>query len=294
MTKGKGVFFHPPISVIDDGEEEDRKQPAIPKTRTARFIQTKDGIQIIVTKDGFMGLTMIGTNKEILELINVLITITMTKGHRSLFASESDLCDFDFDFDKQEITITGSQVFSLRNRFEFERDNNSTYSLWAQTPRDIIYMRAMGGIFNRAYDFYKNIELRNYVLLLGEAWGLAYERLFKASFLYSWMIIENLIKNYTVKHIDSLSISPPENKILHKNTKNTSQSIQLLYQLNKMDETTFKSLEKLREIRNKVTHDITTEIDSDQCHNCIYAANEIIYNKFNALVSPFVNITLPK
>ena len=292
MTNGKGVFFHPPISVIDNGEEEDLKKPSSPKTREVRFIQTKESIKIIVTKDGFMGLIMTGTNNEILELINVLITITMTKGHRSLFVSENDLCDFDFE--KKEIKITGSQVFSLRNRFEFERDNDGTYSLWAQTPRDTLFMKSMTGIFNQAYDFYKNKELRNYVLLLGEAWGLAFEKLFKASFLYAWTIIENLIKNYTINHINSLSISVPENKILRKNTKNISQSIQLLHQLNKIDDDTFESLEKLREIRNGVTHDITTDIDSDQCHNCIYTANKIIYNKFNALTSPFVNITLPK
>jgi len=218
----------------------------------------------------------------------------MTKGQRSLFASENDLCDFKFNFDKQEITITGNQVFSLRNRFELERDNDNTYSLWAQTSRDIVLMKVMGGIFNQAYDFYKNKELRNYVLLLGESWGLSYEKLFKASFLYSWMIIENIIKNYMIIHIDSLSISGPENKILRKNTKNISQSIKLLHQLNKIDDDTFNSLEELREIRNEVTHDITTEINSDQSHNCMHAAMEIIYNKFNALTSPFVNITLPK
>lgn len=279
MIKGKGVFFHPPISVIDDGEEQDRKQPTIPKTRTIKFSQTKEDIQIIVTTDGFLGLIMNGTDDEIIELINVLITTTMLNNQRSLIVSEYDLCDFKYDLCNQKITITANQVFSLRNRFEFERDNDNTYSLWAQIPRNAVLMKVIPGIFDKAYDIYKNKELRNYVLLLGVSWGLSYEKLFKASFLYSWIIIENRIKNYISKYIDSLEKLEPENKILKNNTKNISQSIKLLHKLNKIDDDTFNSLKKLRGLRNKIVHDITTKINTNETKNCMDVAKEIIFNK---------------
>ena len=109
---------------------------------------------------------------------------------------------------------------------------------------------------------------------------------------YSWMIIETTIDNYLTNHIESLSISEPEKKIIKQNTNQISRSIKLLHDLQKMDDETFDSIEKLRDKRNYIVHEFSTQISPDDAHNCLHVANEIIYNKFNQLPSPFVNITL--
>ena len=290
IIKGKGVFFHPPLSIVDTDEEPDLTQPESRKTRTVRFVQTKDNFQIIVTTDGFVGVTLGDSDDDILKLLNVFIATILTKGQRALFALDVDLCNFEYDHDKSKIIIQDAQVFSLRNRFEFERDNNDTYSLWAQTPRDKVFFKTMATYFDQAYAFYQNDELREYILLLGEAWGLSYEKLHKASFLYSWMIIETTIENYLTNHIESLSISEPEKKIIEKNTNQIAHSIKLLHDLQEMDEDTFTSIEKLRDKRNDLVHEFATQINYDDAFNCIHVANELIYNKFNLLPSPFVNI----
>ena len=297
IEKGKGVFFHPPISVVDT-EDPDLERPTESKTRKVRFTYIPRGssIEIIVTKDGFIGPIMIGNDDEILEFINILIATAMSKGQRALFASEHDLCSFSYDRTTQIISIGSSEVFSLRNRFEFERDHDTTYGLWRQTPRDKVSMKEIPGVwFDTAYNFYKDPELKTYVLLLGEAWGLSYEGMHKAAFLYSWMIIETTVENYLEHHIDSLSLSSLEKKVFKDNaSKTTFQRIGILKKLSKIDDTTYNSLEKLRQIRNSVTHEITTQISSDDTHNCMHVANEIIYNKFNQLSSPFVEIKLIK
>lgn len=292
IINGKGVFFHPPLSIVDIDEEPDLTQPENVKTRKVRFVQTKDDFKIIVTTDGFVGVTFVGSDDDILKLLNVLIATVLTKGQRALFASNVDLCNFEYDHDNSKITIHAPQVFSLRNRFEFERDYDNTYSLWAQTPRDKLFLKIMAGYFNQGYSFYQNDELRDYILLLGEAWGLSYEKLHKASFLYSWMIIETTIDNYIENHIESLLISEHEKKIIKQNTNQISRSIKLLHDLQEMDDETFNSIEKLRDKRNDIVHEFTTQVSENDAYNCIHGANEIIYNKFNLNSSPFVNIRL--
>ena len=120
----------PPIIVIDIDEESDIEKPPAFKTRTARFSQNlTESIRVVVTNDGFIGLVMEGSNDEFLKFLNTLISTMMSKGQRALFVLDSDLCSFDYDFDKQIVAISSSEVFSLINRFEFERDSNEMYSL---------------------------------------------------------------------------------------------------------------------------------------------------------------------
>lgn len=295
MSNGKGAFCHPPISVVDDNEESNLEKPSAHKTRKARFSQNlTDSIQVVVTDDGFIGLIMDGSDDEILKFLNALISTMLSKGQRSLFVSDSDLCSFDYDFDKQTVVISNSEVFSLRNRFEFERDSNETYSLWRETPRDTVSMKVLAGWFTFALKFYQNEELRNYLLLLGESWGLSYGKMYKASFLYSWMIIETSLEQFWKNHIDSLNLVEPEKDIFRKKVKNISNIIEVLKKLSKIDEKTFQSIEKMRDLRNKLIHKMSTSISPDDAHNCLHVANEIIYNKFNQLRSPFVNIELVK
>lgn len=296
VEKGKGVFFHPPISVVDT-EDPDLDFPSTPKSRKVRFtyVPRDSKIEIIVTTDGFVAPVLKGSNDEILEFINVLIATAMSKGHTALFASTHDLCSFNYDRTTDILSIGGNEVFSLRNRIEFERDNKSTYSLWKQIPRDLVSMREIpGSWFDTAYKFYIDSELKILILLLGESWALAYDKSFKASFLYAWMIIETTLQNFRFLHIDSLNITEPEKKIIKNDTRNISLSIKLLHDVGLIDDTTFNSLEKIREKRNDIAHDITTTINSDDATNCMHIANEIIYNKFNKLSSPFVNIVLVK
>ena len=67
-------------------------------------------------------------------------------------------------------------------------------------------MKTLAGWFSFAIKFYQNEELRNFLLLLGESWGLAYGKMHKASFLYSWMIIETSLEQFWKNHIDSLNL----------------------------------------------------------------------------------------
>jgi len=68
IIKGKGVFFHPPLSIVGIDEEPDLTKPESPKTRTVRFVQTKDDFQIIVTTDGFVGVTLVGSDNDVIQL----------------------------------------------------------------------------------------------------------------------------------------------------------------------------------------------------------------------------------
>lgn len=291
IYKGKGVFCHPPICVIDAGEDSDLEKPPFHKARKKKFSEKlTDAIQVVVTNDGFIGLVMEGSDDEILEFINTLISIMMSKGQRSLYALEEDLCQFEYNSDTQVVHIVSNQVFSLRNRLEFERDNDITYSLWRMTPRDSVDVKTLNEWFVSALKFYQDDDLRNYLLLLGESWGLAYEKKFKASFLYAWIIVETALENYCLNH-DSLSV---EKTVLKNKVKNISNIIETLKKHAKIDSDSFQSIEKMRNLRNKLVHKITTEITSDDAHNCMHVANKILYNKFNQLESPFVNITLVK
>ena len=297
IHKGKGVFFFPPITVHDIGESGVLDAPPNPKQRTVKFTHTKSPspIKIVVTDDGFIAPIMQGTDEEILEFLNVIIATAMGKGYPAHYATENDLCSFSWEEGSDILQITGSQVYSLRNRLGFERDNDQTLGLWKQSPRDKVSMHSMGAAWlDQGHSFYNDPTLKEYVILLGEAWGLSYDKMYTASFLYAWMIIENFLETYWHDYVDSLTISDIDKEIMKKNVQQTSHNFtEILLKLGKLDGETKGSLTKLRTIRNELVHHMT-KASMDDAHNCMHVVNEMIYNVFNKVDNPFVGIKLIK
>lgn len=297
IHEGKGVFVFPPITVHDVGESGVLDAPTTPKQRKVKFTHTKSPspIKTVVTEDGFLAPIMHGTDEEILEFLNVIIGTAMGKGYQAHYVTEDDFCSFRWEEGSDILQITSSQVFSLRNRLEFERDNDQTIDLWKQMPRNKVEMHSMGSAWlDQGHSFYNEPKLKEYVILLGDAWGLSYDKMYTASFLYAWMIIENFLETFWYDYVDSLTVSSIDKEVMKKNVQQTSFNFtEILLKLGKLDSETKGSLTKLRQIRNDLVHDMTKASLND-AHNCMHVVNEMIYNVFNKVANPFAGIKLIK
>lgn len=292
---GKGVFIFPPISVHDVNESGDLDKPVGFKQRTVKFTHTKSPspIKTIVTEDGFIAPIMQGTDDEILEFLNVIIATALSKGHQAHYVTRDDFCSFSWEDGSDVLSISSSHVFSLRNQLEFERDREETFSLWKQMPREKIEMHSMSSVWlDQGHSFYNDTKLRDYVILLGEAWGLSYDRIDTASFLYAWMIIENFLETYWYDYVDSLSVSDTEKDIIKNNVQQTSYNFtEILQKLGHLDSVTKGTLTSLRKIRNGIVHE-KKKASKDDALNCMHVVNEMIYKVFNNDPNPFSGITL--
>jgi len=294
IHRGKGVFVFPPITVHDIGESGVLDAPPDHKQRKIKFTHTKSlsPIKTIVTEDGFLAPIMKGSDDEILEYLNVIIATALTKGYQAHYVTKDDICSFRWEEGSDVLQITSSEVFSLRNRLEFERDNDQTLGLWKQMPRHKVEMHSMRGVWlDQGHSFYHSPKLKEYILLLGEAWGLSYDRMDTASFLYAWMIIENFLETYWYDYVDTLSVSDTEKAIMKNNVQQTSFNFtEILQKLGKLDSDTKGTLTHLRTIRNEIIHEKKKATKNDAL-NCMHVVNEMIYNVFNEEPNPFIGIT---
>lgn len=116
---------------------------------------------------------------------------------------------------------------------------------------------------------------------MGEAWSLSFGTMHKASFLYSWMIIENMLENTWRKHTESLKRTSKEKDFLKSHSSwSVSHYIQSLSMLNKIDDITRQTLNKLRQMRNDIVHD-RYPVNDNEAWDCMNVACELIYNKLN-------------
>ena len=236
---------------------------------------------------------MSGTDDEVLEYINTIIATAMSQGNPCHYVTRDDFCSFSWEEGTDILSIGSNQVLSLRNQLEFERDKDETFSLWKQIPRTKIEVQTVGEVWlDQGHEFYNDPKFRDYVLLLGEAWGLSFDRMYTASFLYAWMIIENFLETHWYDYVDSLSVSNTEKDIMKNNVQQTSSNFtKILQKLGHIDTTTSETLTTLRQIRNKIVHN-QQKATKDDALNCMHVVNKMIYKVFNQDSPPLAGISL--
>lgn len=151
------------------------------------------------------------------------------------------------------IAITGQ---SLRSQLESKRDNKSTYQEWNAYNRLRIEKTIISDMLNMSYTIYQNQELKEDVILMGETFTMYYDQMYTASYLYSWMIIENFLERQWLSHVDSkYKADTTENILMKKFVRSTSDNlIKIFTELKQVDTKGCQVLHKLREIRNEIVH----------------------------------------
>ncbi len=281
--QSNGTFFHPPITV-EEGSSETQlgKVTEKHKRKIVLNFDLDSETKIIVSDDGFICPIMKGTQEGKKKFLNVIFATFTTKFGQSHHMLNDDFSSFMWTEGNDFIEIGFVKgVYSLRNSLEYERGDPSTFHLWASMPRRHVNKEALKGIIEQGYRFYKNPEFTQDILFIGEAWSLSYDKMQMASFLYSWMIIENLIEVRWEKYIDSLNRSGNEKDFLkNSGAWSASHYIQSLSFINAMDDETRQSLNKLRKIRNEIVHD-KRQITADEAYDCMNVATKLVYNKLN-------------
>lgn len=280
--RGKGTFLFPPITISEHGDEELGK--CIPHQRDIVLdIQLNENIRILVSDDGFLVPITNLTPPENEKLLNTIIATLTTKTIPSRLSSwESDWADFNFEDGGKTIDIGYTKGgFSIRNHAEFERDDDNMFNFWIDMPRMQITSLMMKGFVEQAFLFYNNPEYVDDLLLIGESWSLSFDKMENASFLYSWMIIENMIEHTWRKYIKGLERTANEKDFLkNHNSWYISHMIQALSFAEKLSCVTRASFNTLRKIRNDIVHN-RHSVTKDETLDCLNLATELVYDKLN-------------
>lgn len=283
IHQGNGTFFHPPITV-EEGTSETQLGELTDKhiRKIVLNFDLDSDTKIIVSEDGFICTIMNKTPEEKMKFLNVIFATFTTKFGQSHQMLNDDFSSFSWTEGNNSIEIGHVKgVYSIRNSLEYERGDPNTFHLWAPMPRTHILKDVLQGIIEQGYRFYQNPEFTQDILLIGEAWSLSYDKMQMGSFLYSWMIIENLIEVRWEKYIDSLTRSTNEKDFLkNPGAWSVGHYIQNLSFIKAMDDETRQSLNKLRKIRNEIVHD-KRAVTYDEAYDCMNVATKLVYNKLN-------------
>lgn len=277
---GKGFFLHPSLTISQMGDKQLGPVSSPHLREIAIDFKVDENIRIIVTDDGFIcPITNLG-EKEIHRFLNIIVATLITKWIPSVQISwENDWAMFKYEEGQNFIEIGWSHSdYSLRNKFEFERDN--AFSDWIEIPRKHVMSDELELHIQRAYSFYTNPDYSDDLLLIGQAWSQSYGEMDQASFLYGWMIIENMIERTLEKYIDGLNILPKEKDFLKNNYWKVSQRIDGLFRAGRIDDVTKETLNKLKKIRNEIVH-ARRPVNTNEAWDCVNVATELVYNKIN-------------
>jgi hypothetical protein len=288
-----GAFFYPPITVYEN--ESDKKLGRLVEWQKRKIVINKQydaNFRVLVTEDGGV-CPIIENNSSPIDFLNVIFATLTTSNFPAYRMRDNDFTGCTWqendNFVKMNQMITLS---SLRSQLEIKRDNDSTVNDWLMMPREPIKKSTMIGVLDFAYKIYQNNELKSDILLIGEAFSLFFDKMYKAAFLYSWMLIENFLERAWHSHVDALfQNDADQNKILKEFVRNTSDNyIKIFTELRKIDTNGCQALRKFLKTRNNIVHEKYTPT-IDETHDCLMCALIIFTNKIEKR-SPFDGIKL--
>lgn len=282
IHEGNGAFCHPPIKISENTEPLILGQLTESQNRKIALDVKLDKLcRIIVTDDGFFCIIMNITALEKEKLLNVIFATLTTKVSQAyhVFLSD-DYASFKFEDGNDFVRVGAVRTVSFRNLMEFERDDENTFDRWKQMPRKQLTKTSLMETLERAYEFYKNPEFTDDIILIGQAWSLSYDGMESASFLYSWMIIENMLERAWSTHVDSIQRTGKEKEFLKSHQWYASHIIQGLSFANKVDAITRQTLNKLRQIRNDIVHN-RHQITKDESYDCMNVATRLLNCKLS-------------
>ncbi len=280
---GRGFFLHPSLTISKIGDEQLGKVSSPHVRKISLDYKIGENFRILVTDDGFICPLIKLDEAEIHKFLNILIATLITKGVQSVQISwENDWALFKYEEGDDFVEIGKSRSeYSLRNKFEFERDDEQTFPSWLEFPRKQIISKAMEGYLLQAYNFYNNLDYADDLLLIGQAWSLSFDGMESASFLYAWMIIENMLDKTWEQYVKSLNRTKKEKDFLTNNSSwYVSHKIQGLSIAGKIDDLTRDSLNRLRVKRNEIVHERNL-VSKNEALDCMTVVTELVYNKIN-------------
>lgn len=291
---GHGVFVYPSIQVYDGTGpltlgplSEWKKRPIIINK------EFEKDFRILITDDG--GVCPITDKTNSIDFLNVFFATMTLLDYPAYHMKLRDFTGFTWKEGEDKVQMNlGIISQSIRSQLEVKRDEKSTLPEWQMYPRERIEKNVVLDFLKLAYEFYSFDELKEDVILIGEAFSMFHDQMFTASYLYSWMIIENFLERLWLDYVDSkYAFLSEENTIMKKFVRQTPDSfIKIFTELDKIDTKGCQTLHKLRQIRNDIVHDKYTP-SQDESFECISSARLILMNRIEGK-NPFDSLELKK
>ncbi len=278
MHSGFGAYFYPFINVGTTSLGTSLTVAGINKWIRSIALSHKIGkMKILISDDGFVGI--ISSKQKTEQYLNVLFSASLFFELQSRMITTKDLCSIEWDEKETTFSILTMNPGALRNHIAFDRDGVKTITRLADNfPRSNVTIEKMKEILDKSYEVFSS-KFKEEMVLIGNCWALSFDDSPKASFLYSWMLIEIFLKRIWFTHVDSLSISNSQ-----KEKMKSFQSFDIINELtttNKIGITASKVLHCLRKKRNKIVHDIAkVNISKKQAKRCTDIATKIFWNLY--------------
>jgi len=287
VLEGHGVFCYPHITVHNTSIELPYQAPTKEIRRKIKLNYELPSLQILVTDDGFFGvLSDESSTRKFLEI--VFATMLIYKNIPAEQFSVHDMIQFKWEKGSDEIEIP-QFLPTPRNHIAFERDVKETFFRLKKFKRTLVTEQDLRSILNTSYEYSKNYELSNELILLAQGWSLFSNDSLNATFLYGWMLIETLLDKMWRHYIATLQRTSDEKDDL-KSHRNWSayQQIEAMSFIGKMNDKTRKLLTYLRKKRNAIIHDMY-QVTREESQNCLETAFRIIRNQLESR-DPFYSV----
>lgn len=275
MSSGEGAFIYLPVTV---GASAEIGPPPGTYQRRVVFRHAVEGANVLVTDDGFVGVTGQG-HETAVRIVNAILATALTWGLPSQVVNDPnrEFCGFrEMASDTIHLgTVNGP---SGRNAVSMGRDNE--FENWRVYQRFPVTLDQMREIVERATDYLRRPEIMEDLILLAQGWSLMFDqRAAKASFLYHWMIIEAMLDRAWDEYTGSLERTGDERDNL-RNTRNWTSYhyAEVLAQVGRMPDAARARLDGLRKVRNEVVHDRRNP-SSEEVAACVNTAKRLILNR---------------
>lgn len=292
-VNGLGAFVFPFITVADS----DTTLKELPPTKNQNWVRKialnyeVPSFRVLVTDDGFIGIASEDTEtvRKYLNLVCARLLIDLIVRARIII--ERDLCKFSWKSEDDVIEITQMKP-TPRNHIAFERDLASTAHKLNLFERKLVTPTDMKELLMTAYSYNENPELANDLILIEEGWTLLYNESPRASFLYSWMLIEGFIEKIWDQYIDTLDRSSKDKDELKSSRNWTAyHHIEILSLIGKMNKEARDLITTLRKKRNNIIHE-KEKVSNEVASICLATALRIILNPLEGK-DPFWSIGKP-